>query len=559
MRTPTNLRLACLWNRYSLIATAVALVFGANPAARGANAYYAWMDKGYAELEAANKQTTLLNAAAEAHDVAKAQDLFRAILAIYRRALDDFETAAHVESSNPNPPFFRAATFNRIGELIQRYNEKLPASEGGAPKSFCAAISEINRSKELGMTSGQNPALLVELAAALLATGDDVKAKETADQFLSSSLGDEMLRNRARALKKEAENHILLTSKPEPIHICAKGPKPAVVPGQPAPANPDMQSQFLKSITTGIGYDGNVSHLGRGINLPPATPHKEAFFNESALSLEADWFFHRHVGTDDLVDKLTATYAAVHDAYDDFSSANSLIQTAGMSYCRAITTDTCAGLQLKDTWIRDDTRTIANLLALQPVFAYAESPDFTTQLSYSITRSDFSMSPKTSLAVQDGFTHQVAIQQTWSHTLGQRSWWSQMGVTGKYAHQWTGSDGIVADKERDNLLIKTDWLIFKASNVCAFVRSISLGASYEYRDDMYENATFPTLTAAQRFRRHDTTHLVDVALTAKLWYDEDLKNRLEAVLEYQSTINDSNVSTKAYDQPRVIASLKVNF
>jgi hypothetical protein len=517
------------------------------------------MDKGYAELEAASAQTTLLNAAAEAHDVPKARELFQAILATYRRALDDFETAARVDASNPNPPFFRGVTFNRIGELIERYNEKLPASERGGPKSFCAAINEINRSKKLGMTSEKNPAFLVELAAAFLATGDSVKAKETAVEFLSAGVSDAVLRDRALALKSKAEERILLSGKPEPIHICGKAPKPIVVTGKPSGANPDMQSQFLKSITTGVGYDGNVSHLARRTRLPATTPHKDAFFNESALNLESDWFFHRHTGADDLVDKLAATYAVVHDVYGDFSSANSLIQTAGMSYCRAITSDACAGLVLRDTWIRDDSKTIANLFVLQPSFLYAESTDLTTQFSYSLTRSDFSISPKSPLAVQDGFTHQIAIQQTWSHALGQGSWWSQVAVTAKYAHQWTGTDGIVADKERDNVLIKTDWLVFKATDACAFVRSVSLGASYEYRDDIYDNATFPTLTAAQRFRRHDNSNLVDVALTVKLWYDEELRNRLEAVLEYQSTINDSNVSTKAYDQPRAIASLKINF
>lgn len=555
----SNLRFCCLLKRYALVAVAATLVVAANPAASGANAYQTWMDKGYAELEAARAQTALLDAAASAHDEANARTLFQAILAQYRRALDDFETAAQADASNPNPPFFRGVTFNRIGELIQRYNKALPAREQGAPQSFCGAIREINRSIGLGMTTEKNPALLVELAAALLATGDDVKARETADRFLSSDAADALLRDRAIALKIKAEENILLSKKTEPIHICGKAPKPVVMPGKPASANPDVQSQFLKSITTGIGYDGNVSHLAKGAVLPPTTPHKEAFFNESALSLESDWFFHRQVGADDLVDKLAATYAAVHDAYDDLSSANSLIQTVGMNYCRAITSDACAGLLLRDTWIRDDSKTIANLLVLQPSFLYAESPDLTTQFSYSITRSDFSISPKSPLAVQDGFTHQIAIQQTWSHALGQGSWWSQVAVTAKYAHQWTGTDGIVADKERDNVLIKTDWLVFKATDACAFVRSVSLGASYEYRDDMYDNATFPTLTAVQRFRRHDDTNLVDVALTVKLWYDEELKNRLEAVLEYQSTINDSNVSTKAYDQPRAIASLKINF
>jgi len=546
------------WNHYAAFAILTALLTG-GVSGRETSDYQAWMDKGYAELEASRIDTAHLDAAVKIHNDSNARSLFHTVLADYRRALDDFETAARLNSSNPNPWFFRGVAFNRIGELIQRYNEGMSARERGAPQAFCAAVREINRSIGLGMTTEQNPAFLVELAAAHLASGDNVQARDAADRFLASSQADPTLRDRAKALKKDAEAHILASKQVEPIHICGKAPKPILLPGKPTSANAAPQSQLLKSITTGIGYDGNVSHLARGGVLPLTTPHKEAFFNESTLSLEGDWFFHRQVGADDLVDKLAATYLVVHDVYDDLSSANSLIQKVGMNYCRAISTNACAGVQLNDTWIRDDRITLSNLLALQPSFSYAASPDLTTQVSYAITRSDFSKTPKEPLAVQDGFTHQVAIQQTWSHALGAGQWWPQVAITGKYAHQWTETDGIVGDKERDNALIKTDWVIFKAADICAFVRNVSLGASYEYRDDMYDNATFPALTAAQRFRRHDNTHLIDVALTVKLWYDEDLKNRLEAVLEYQSTINDSNVSTKAYDQPRVIASLKVNF
>ena len=554
-----NRRRGCLWNRGVLLTTVLALALELNPSVRASSAYQTSMDKGYVELEAAKAKTPLLDTAAKAHDLEHARVLFQEVLATYRRALEDFDAAAQADASNPAPLFFRGATLNQIGELIQQYNETLPARERGAPQSFCAAVRAINKSIELGMTSGKNPNLLVELAAAFFATGDLVKTKETVDRFLSSDVTDVSLRLRAEDLRNKAEKKILASKEPEPIHICGKTPKPVVVPGQPDSAHPTVQSQFLKSIATAVGYDGNVSHLARGIALPPGTPHKGAFFNESGLSLEGDWFFHRQVGADELVDKLAATYAAVHDAYDDFSSANSLIQKVSVGYCRAIDTKACAGLALRDTWIRDDSKTLSNLLVAQPTFVYAESPDLATQISYSLTRSDFSITPRNPLAVQDGFTHDVSIQQAWSHTLGTGSWWRQAGVTARYSHQWTGSDGIIADRQRDDVFVKTDWIVFAATDTCSFVRSVNLAASYEYRDDRYDNATFPTLTAAQRFRRHDNTNLVDVALTTKLWYDEDLKNRLEAVLEYQSTINDSNVSTKAYDQPRLIASLRVNF
>ena len=83
--------------------------------------------------------------------------------------------------------------------------------------------------------------------------------------------------------------------------------------------------------------------------------------------------------------------------------------------------------------------------------------------------------------------------------------------------------------------------------------------------DGYENVTFPALKDGTTFKRQDETHIVDVRLTFKLLYDEKLfndeqvKSRLEAVLDYQSNINDSNIPTDEYDQPRFLASLKVNF
>jgi hypothetical protein len=112
---------------------------------------------------------------------------------------------------------------------------------------------------------------------------------------------------------------------------------------------------------------------------------------------------------------------------------------------------------------------------------------------------------------------------------------------------------------RSGSQLKAEWAIFQAGDLCSLVRTATFAASYEIRHDQYENATFPTLNAANRFKRRDDTHLVGVALSVKLWYDEAVKNRLEAILEYQSTTNESNVAAKTYDQPRFVASVKVNF
>ena len=42
-------------------------------------------------------------------------------------------------------------------------------------------------------------------------------------------------------------------------------------------------------------------------------------------------------------------------------------------------------------------------------------------------------------------------------------------------------------------------------------------------------------------------------------YDEKMKNRLEALLEYKYTTDYSNVPADAYDEPRLLASVKLNF
>jgi hypothetical protein len=38
-----------------------------------------------------------------------------------------------------------------------------------------------------------------------------------------------------------------------------------------------------------------------------------------------------------------------------------------------------------------------------------------------------------------------------------------------------------------------------------------------------------------------------------------MRNRLEALVEYKYATDDSNVPEKAYDDPRILASVKLNF
>jgi hypothetical protein len=524
---------------------------------------------GYAKVTLGMAEAGKVGAAA---DNAEARVHLKAALNYYRQALDDFQAAERSDPSKTEPLLLRGVTLNRIGAVIKLYNSKTGNEEPGVRQAFCSALDALNRAKKRGT---KNPNLLVELAIALSESNDAIQAKKLAEEFLSLPNTDERLQKIAADIKKKAEEKIKMGKEgAEKIRICGDAPKPFPKPAEskstepaptestPAKSTPTdslVQSQFLKWISTGFGYDGNVIQLGRGLTPPVRTPHKDAFLNESKINLEADWFFYHDDGPDGLIDKLAATYLAIHDAYDDISSSNTLAQKAGLSYCRALNTRTCVGLQLNDAWLRGDTKNISNTLVLQPTVSYAESAEQTTQVSYSIIRSDYSITPTSPLAFLDGFSHQVQIQQIWAHALREGEWSPKITITGSYVHLWTGTSGIVGDRQRENPLVKGEWVVFQAGQCCSFVRSVTFSASYEYRHDQYENAAAPDLTAVNRFKRRDDTHLAEIAVIAKLWYDEVLKNRLEATLRYQSTTNESNVPAKRYDRPLFVAAVKVNF
>ena len=125
--------------------------------------------------------------------------------------------------------------------------------------------------------------------------------------------------------------------------------------------------------------------------------------------------------------------------------------------------------------------------------------------------------------------------------------------------EWTLTEGVIGDRQRDDPLVAVEWAVFMALDRCSFVRSITLSGSYQFRYDQYSNASFPSLTADDRFARRDVTQLLGMALSVKMIYDETMKNRLEALLGYEYTTDDSNVPVHAYDEPRILASVKLNF
>ena len=315
----------------------------------------------------------------------------------------------------------------------------------------------------------------------------------------------------------------------------------------------------MASAVTGIGYDWNVTKLGRTLPVPSTLHGKGAFFNESNLSLEKDWFVYHKSCSNILIDKLATSYAVIHDAYDEHSSSNNLGQSAFITYCRAVSRNWCVGFQTGDTWLRDDTQDLSNTLAFGPNITFAESDRLATQLSYLVIWSTY-FEPSTPLTNLDGFTYRISLQQ--SCTLVQRNgeaWSPSVTLSAQFGHEWTLTEGIVGDLQRDNPLLKLDWSVFNALDYCSFVRSITLSSSYELRHDQYSNATIPSLGAADHFKRRDDTQLVGIALSVKMIYDEKMSNRLEALVEYKYATADSNVPANAYDAPRILASVKLNF
>ena len=534
----------------AVVAMTIALVL--------ANSISAARARDYDEL-ILNGRDEMQTAADQAKSIETREEM-QVVIKLYEQAASTFREAEQEDPNNPLAWFWRGVIYNRIGQVIKRFNKDKCKDERGAPAAFCIALDEINHAKRLGMKPAKEPTLLIQLAFAQFNTGQLLEAKRTIDQFFSLGIGKELV-DQAKQLQDEIGKNIEAVKKEKKkVYICGNAPKPFLTPapGASCPTG-TIQSQYLKSITTGFGYNGNVIPLGNGLPLPPGFPHKDAFFEESTLNLEADWFFYHPGGSHGLVDKLAATYLGIHDAYIDLSAVNTLIQTGGLSYWHCFSENTCGGFQVKDAWLRSDTKNLSNILTLQPNVSYAESPELTTKLSYSAIRYDYSMTPKQALAILDGFGHQLATEQTWAHSISEGVWSPDVTITAKYLHQWFVTEGIVGDKQRDDPFVKVDWCIFKADGVCAMLRSVNLAALYEFRHEQYENVTFPALKNGTKLKRRDDTHIVDVALTLKLLYDEQVTNRLEVVLDYQSNINDSNIATNEYEQPRFMASLKVNF
>jgi tetratricopeptide (TPR) repeat protein len=556
------------------------LMLTCSPAfAAGKTQYDALMEDGYAQLKRGETKRLDGEAKKEAGQIGSAVSHFDQALACDKAALRAFQAAENAfqaerrKGTPKNAVFFQGVALNEMGQTTLDYKKATVNPKLGAPKEFCAAIYSIERSIKLGMTPKDNSALYFELGWALVDANNFADGIPQLDRFLRNEPIEPSLKARAEELRSLAEDKIedAKESAKSPIlgnPIEAKNASPMC--GQPTvPKNklsggdqsPSVQneSQFQASLVTGIGYDWNVSQLGRTLLVPSTLNGKGAFFNETNLSLEGDWFFYHNSGTDVLIDKMALTYAVIYDAYDGHSSLDSLGQAVFFNYCRAIALNWCLGFQAADTWLRDDTQNISNTFAFGPSVIFAESDRLATQLSYGVSYAAY-FTPSTPATTLDGFTHRISLVQSWILVQrGEETWSPSVTLSAVLGHEWTLTEGVIGDRQRDDPLLKVEWAVFSALDCCSFVRSITLSGSYQFRHDQYGNASFPSLTADNRFARRDDTQLLDIALSVKMIYDETMKNRLEALLEYKYTTDYSNVPADAYDEPRLLASVKLNF
>lgn len=450
---------------------------------------------------------------------------------LFAEALERFQHAQALNPRDFDPVFFEGVTRTET-------------------EDFCIGLRKLKQAVAMGC---KNPDLLFYLGKALNGVGNTEEGLATLARYVKEfeqngkgSPGNVGVAREAIAKAEIAKQQI------------GKPPPPCGQPSQRSKDPSSVSSQMTASITSGVGYDNNVTKLAKGLPLPPMVDGKDAAFFENGFSLGGDWYFPRKFSDElTLFDKLSLNYALTSDFYDRHSNLDQLLQKWVASYGRVINSQLCFSLIGNDVWIRIDDKDFANSVIGQSSLKYTPTDRLTTQLSYSLNWTDF-FAATTPRENPDGFTHRIEISQAVGLFSGHDKG-PILTITGAYGHEWTVSEGLVADRQRDDPLVKLDWSVFKARDHCSFLQSVSLAGSYEYRSDRYENATFPMLDAAQRFRREDDVHLVAVALNAKMWYDKRTKNRLEANLELRPVEQHSNVSAKTYDQTRLLFSVKANF
>ena len=470
------------------------------------------------------------------------------------------------ESYNPDTPELSVSHAAAALKLFQAAEKLRPDLldpiffEGvalNATKDYCLAVRKIERVKAAGYP---NPLLSLQLGIALVNCGSTTEGIANLQEFLKTAPPGPDQASAQKLLKDALDQQ--KTSKENAARRAAAPNVTASPSGKPPPPK---KMPFTLSIVSGLGYNDNVISIGKNAVLPAGISQKAAFYNESGLALGRDWPLSHQSGELLLADKFSLAYAMAADTYDDIPSKNRILQTAIASYSRSLNPFYAAFLKVSDLWIRLDGSNFSNNIAVQPALVYTPDERLTTQISYVFNRSDFFI-PSTPSSDPNGFTHRAELSQSYVMVQDGEHGPPVLTVTGVYGREWTLTDGIEGDMTRDDLLAKLTWTFLPARDQCAFLRNVTLTWAYNHRFDHYSHATFPTATDPNRFRRSDDTDIAAVALNIKMWYDqavadEGIKagNRLEAILQYQFTSRDSNVTAKEFDQNYIIASLKYNF
>ena len=522
---------------------------------------------GYNELQAAEDERVTGQKTRKAGEFEAALPCYDRAIRRCQKAVDMFRAAQKLPDDVREALFYEAVAWNRMGQAIDDYNRASLTSRFGGGCAYCESFRAIERSRQLGMNSQLNSNFDLEVAEALVGVGEFDRALATLNNYHPE---EHYAADRANQLRTIAKAALEEASKTKIAEVCGKPAHPDKVrtTGDTAAAPAKTSSwELADGFTTSVGYNGNVASLGRGQPLLPGLHQKSAFFNESILSLEADYYDHHQVDASDLIDKMALSYGVIHDAYANDFHFDSLAQTATLSYCRALPTQSCLNGQLADAWLRTDTKNVSNTMAGQIGFKHWQIPEqkgecppgiWATQATYNLSWAYYSAQPKRDFNA-DGFNQRWAIEESWKSAPSTAQWFAGYGATAQFGHEWNLCQGKAAGRQRENPLIKGECVLYKPKNNCGFVQEVRLAASYEYRHDEYHSAPTPTRQTPNPIRRIDDTHLGDFVLSAKMWYDEKLQNRLEGILEFQTKTNDSNLPAKTYDQPRVLASIKINF
>ena len=326
-------------------------------------------------------------------------------------------------------------------------------------------------------------------------------------------------------------------------------------------------------VTTGIGVNGNVTTLGRTLPLPATLDGKQAIFNQTTVSAEADWYpSHGPLDEngDPLVDKLAILYSADHLFYDLHHAQDRLAQTLRIDYAQLLSHQWAVELLAADGWLRNDERNLLETFSIQPSISRLVGEATVVRLLFNESHA-YNLGPDPFHLQLSGPTHRLGCVVPINVLRGAHNAAAALAtckglpaqalltITPTYGHEWTTTQGTIGDRQRDDFLLTCSAVLYAAEDKLAFLRAVTLSGSYEYRRDRYENSPLLTLRPFGVGHEEDDAHLFEATLTLKMWYDERVPDRLDVIFDYKFNRQFSNLYAQDYADPVFLASLKYNF